>query len=166
MTSVEGDCTPLVLALSAHLTEHDNIDRSATLWKEWGVFDHLLFRDVLRYTLPADYLRHYKLGRQFKASPNGIYDFVAGGVSFGPIDGSDESDHGVMILQTDVFRLYAYYVIDMGGCPTCGFGMVPGHPHHVSLCLAESAEDLVRHAMTSRERSDLALWLRRRRHIV
>ena len=39
MTSVEDNCTPLVLALSAHLTEHDNIERSATLWKEWGVFE-------------------------------------------------------------------------------------------------------------------------------
>ena len=48
----------------------------------WGVFDNVCWKDIIKYSLGSEYYQHYQLGKLFKSSTNGIYDFIDGGFSF------------------------------------------------------------------------------------
>lgn len=118
--------------------------------EDWHVFDNICWKDTLKYALGSEHYRRLNIGKTFKQ--RGIYTFIVGGLSF---DVTETTDDGIMLLNVDGEKIYCYYDIDMGGCPSCGLGMEIGKPQEVSLYLSEDINGLIMYCMkdTKRERA-------------
>ena len=136
-----------------------------TFKKFWGVFDKVSWKDIIKYSICSTDCKYYKLGKLFKQSPNGIYDFIVSGYSFGPINNSDNyygstgSEHGIMILNVHDIDIYCYYKIDMGGCPTCGYDIVYSEPEYVELYMSFTIDGLVEYCISEFHRNQIKLFL-------
>ena len=127
----------------------------------WGVFDndYVCWKDIIKYSLGSEYYKAYQLGKLFKSSPNGIYDFIDSGVSFYGLPYSEniyylteQSQHGIIVLNIASETIYCYYKINMGGCDTCGLGMIYGKPDEATLYMSEDIESIVKYCMSEVER--------------
>lgn len=122
-------------------------------FKQWDCFKNVQWKYVLNYSIDGDYYKGYRLGKVFKNSPNGIFDYIFSGISFGELsygmnDGYiQESDHGIMVLKAFNECMYIYYEINMGGCPCCGMFMETGNPQSIELHVTGSIENIVKHCM-------------------
>ena len=133
------------------------LEHSVKKFKEdWSVFKNVIWKDIIKYSIHSNSLQSLKLGKLFKESTNGIYDYIISGQNYGElVDGhysKAESECGIMLLIVNELRIYCYYKIDMGGCPTCGFGMEEGNPTDITLYMAETIEDLITYCMSDYDR--------------
>lgn len=132
--------------------------------RTWGVFDKVYWKDIIKYSICSSACKDYKLGKLFKQSPNGIYDFIVGGYSFDSLRFDEESyrpyasEHGIMVLNIHNLDIYCYYKIDMGGCPTCGLGIQYSHPYYLVLYMSFSIDGLVQYCMSEFERNEIKLF--------
>ena len=123
------------------------------------MFNNVCWKDIIKYSLGSEYYNSYQLGKLFKLSNNGIYDFIVSGVSFDGLPYSEdisylirESQHGIIILKIANEIIFCYYKINMGGCGSCGLGMKYGKPNEVSLYMSEDIESIVKYCMSVVER--------------
>jgi len=56
------------------------------------------------------------------------------------------------MLNINNEAIYVYYLIDMGGCGTCGMGMKPGCPDDVKLYVSKTIKDIIYYCMTNSAR--------------
>jgi len=130
----------------------------------WDPFRDVVWKDIIYYSIHFPKNKDLKLGKWFKESQNGIYDFITSGFSFGRLEFYEtysyifNSNHGIMLLKIHDEQLFCYYKINMGGCHTCDYdtgtsmGFDKGYPVHVSLYISTSMDDLVKYCMTKYER--------------
>lgn len=105
-------------------------DRVIYFWKADKQFHaNTVWTHIIKYSFHDNITRTLKLGKKFKNSQNGLYDFIVSGYSFGDYKCEDgecygyRSLHGIMTLKVDDFDLYCYYKSSPGGCPSCGMKM-------------------------------------------
>jgi hypothetical protein len=117
---------------------------------------NVIWKDIIKYSIHSTSLQDLKLEKLFNESTNGMYDYIISGQTYGELDdgyySKTESECGIMLLSVNELRIYCYYKIDMGGCPTCGFGMEEGNPTDISLYMAETIEDLITYCMSEYDR--------------
>lgn len=129
-----------------------------TFKKKWNIFNNVYWRDILKYSLNSPSCKSLKLGQLFKNSPNGIYDFIVSGISFGgipynnsPYYGARNSQQGIMLLNVNNIRIYCYYKFNMGGCPTCGMDPYK-EPVELYIYVAENIDGIVNYCMSEKDR--------------
>lgn len=130
-----------------------------SVWKErWLLFDNVIWRYVIEYCLiNSEHCKTIKLGKLFKNSNNGIYDYIKSGISLGQIRINDDilrqdSDQGLIVLDINSKEIFCYYKIDMGGCPTCGYDFVEGVPDLLELYFCDNKYDLIEYCITEYDR--------------
>lgn len=129
------------------------------IFKELSIFENVIWKDIIKYSLNSE-LKDLKLGQTFKDSPNGMYDYIMSGYSFGQLNNGDynvvNSDYGIMVLKIHDNNIYCYYKIDAGGCPTCGYYYDNEEPiTDKSLYMSETIEDIVKYCMSDFERKNI-----------
>ena len=170
MNELNEDVKSLTVKLSSI-----NFENRIELFKEWTVeyffkrykvFNKVCWKDVIQYSIYSRYYEHYKLGKLFKESINGIYDFIHSGFSFGGLLCSSDvyltkgTEHGILLLKINGEIIHIYYKIETGACPTCGMSEGIYYPPAVQLFIADSIEDIVSNCMTLRNRKTVNYYLR------
>ena len=129
-------------------------------WKSYNLFKNTFWRSILSYSFHDNFVKYLKLGKTFKNSENGIYDFIISGYSFGNYDDdglSFDPEHGIMYLNINKHEIFCYYKTSKGGCPTCGFisDSDDDNINDTILYMSNNIEDLVNNCMTEREINEI-----------
>ncbi len=153
--------TEIIDFIVKHTNKLDFNQKDDNWLRKWNVFNNIKWKNCIKFSLiDSTNCKDIKYGKLFNESHDGIYDFATGIIPFGNLSYNINSinvcsQHGIIVLNIDYLKIYCYYWVNMGGCPSCGMDSIIGKPYDVKLYMCESIEGIISYCMSEFDRVEL-----------